>query len=105
MPNEKIKLALKKLHGDLSDIIQGSDVTDALCTNEKITTSDEELQELLSTVAEDIDVYLKGSNIAAQNKHGMAHRLEEIATEFSIEHPKLDTVLLEVRKILLSIGA
>ena len=105
MPNEKIKVALKKLHSELSDIIQGAPETDALSADNEQNSEDGELQDLLTTVADDIDVYLKGSNIAASNKHGFAHRLEEIATDFSIEHPNADSVLKEIRKILLSIGA
>lgn len=105
MPNEKIKAALKKIHADLSDVIQGSPETDALSADPENPTEDTELQELLLTVADDIDVYLQGSNVAEPNKHGFAHRLEEIATEFSVEHPKADTILQEIRKILLSIGA
>ena len=105
MPNEKIKAALKKLHSELSDIIQHEPITDALCEGTEQGVQDLELQNLLTTVADDIDLYLQGSNIASSNKHGFAYRLEEIATDFSIEHPKADTVLKEIRTILLSIGA
>jgi ERCC4-related helicase len=104
MPNEKIKTALKKLHGDLSSAINATPSNDALCTDTD-NAVDTELQNLLTTVANDINAYLESEKIADSNKHGFAHRLDEIATDFSIEHPKLDTVLEEIKRILLGIGA
>jgi len=104
MPNEKIKAALKKLHADLSTATDAAPIDDALCTDAE-KKADAELQELLTTVANDINVYLKSEQVAGSNKHGFAHRLDEIATDFSIEHPKLGTVLEEIKRILLGIGA
>lgn len=105
MPNEKIKAALIKLHADLSEAINEEPEQDALCEDPTSGPDDPEFQKLLTTVASDIDDYLKSAKKAESNKHGIAHRLEEIATDFSIEHPKIDAVLQEIRKILLGIGA
>lgn len=105
MPNEKIKSALKKLHSELSDQKIDARTNDALCNADQASGEDTELNELLKTLASDIEDYLKSSKTVEPNKHGVAHRLEEIATDFSVEHPKLDIALQEIRKILLGIGA
>ncbi|MBT8142909.1 MAG: DUF4404 family protein [Gammaproteobacteria bacterium] len=106
MPHEKIKSALLKVQAELSRAKLEADTEhDALCTDDVNAGEDPELTELLANVADEIDEYLSGSQQAGSNKHGFAHRLEEIATDFSVEHPKLDAVLLEIRKILLGIGA
>ena len=106
MPHEKIKAALEKLQTEIAQATSQTEMEhDALCTDDESSDADPELSELLSKIGNEIDAYLESSDKAASNKHGFAHRLEEIATDFSVEHPKLDAVLLEIRKILLSIGA
>ena len=104
MPHEKIKKALVKLQSELSRP-QAEEEHDALCENDSSTNEDPELTELLANVASEISSYLEDTESASPNKHGFAHRLEEIATDLTVEHPKLNTLLLEIRKILLSIGA
>ena len=106
MPHEKIKKALEKLQTELSHgLTEEEQEHDALCENDASTSNDPELTALLASVATEINTYLEGTELASANKHGFAHRLEEIATDFTVEHPKLNILLLEIRKILLSIGA
>ncbi len=89
MPNEKLKQALELLHKELA--LQSS--------------HDPELQELANSVSSDIDTYLENQNSLATEQHGFAERVDNIATEFSIEHPNLYGILQELKAILFSIGA